>query len=65
MIPLKAVTELFIEEEEQDIAVYSCSKGKEVFRGKASELPREYMYSEIEGIDTLFEPSTCIVFNIA
>lgn len=44
MIPLKAVTELFIEEEEQDIAVYSCSKGKEVFRGKASELPRVYVF---------------------
>ena len=23
------------------------------------------LFSEIESIDTLFEPSTCIVFNIA
>lgn len=51
-------------EDMQDIELWDCDEEKVVYKGMANDIPTHLGYREIQGIDSIFNPTTTITINI-
>lgn len=55
---------LFSEADEQHVEVFDCTKGEVIFDGLYEDMGYDIYSLDIEGIDTMYEPTNKIVINV-
>ena len=64
MFTVAALTNLFVESTLQTVAIWDCSKDKEVFRGTIDDIPEDLQCLEVQSIDTIEKNSDVFTINV-
>lgn len=58
------LTSIFTETTDQEIVLFDLNSGEELYKGMADDVPYQYLYGEVQSIDTLFTETKTITINI-
>lgn len=58
------LTSIFTETSDQEIIIFDLDSGEELYKGTADDVPYQYLYCEVQSIDTLFTETKTITINI-
>ena len=58
------LTSIFTETSDQEIVLFDLNSGEELYNGTADDVPYQYLYCEVQSIDTLFTETKTITINI-
>ena len=58
------LTSIFTEASDQEIIIFDLDSGEELYKGMADDVPYQYLYYEVQSIDTLFTETKTITINI-
>lgn len=56
--------DMFADPDDQQVAIFDLTNGKEIYRGTRDEMPSDIQDLEVCSIDTLHEPTQVLTLNV-